>query len=244
MEPNETRTEEQPLRPSSTPWFAFLKPWLKGIELLALILTLGGIWLFGLITDELVLDGPQQIDEQILLALREPDNPADPIGPKWVEEMVRDFTAFGSTGVALFITAGVLGYFLLQRNFSLAWLLLLTIGGSLLLTYLLKAGFNRPRPELVSHIMFASTASFPSGHSSLAATTYLMLGALIASLQDARRFKVYVMFFAVLLVFLVGFSRVYLGVHWPSDVLGGWILGAVWVLIVLQVAHWWQRQHQ
>jgi undecaprenyl-diphosphatase len=225
-------------------WFEPLRAWLKRIEisiLLTLTLTLGSIWLFVLIADELVLDGPQRIDEQILLALREPDDSANPIGPKWVEETVRDFTAFGSTGIVLFIMAGVLGCFLLQRNFSLAWLLLLTIGGSLLLTYLLKAGFDRPRPELVPHIMFASTASFPSGHSSVAATTYLMLGTLIARMQDARRFKAYIMGFAVLLVFLVGFSRVYLGVHWPSDVLGGWILGAVWVLTVLQGARWWQR---
>lgn len=212
--------------------------------LLFLALIVGGIWLFGVIADELVAEGPRPFDEQILLIFREQDDLNDPIGPKWVEEALRDFTALGGTGILLFITVGVVGYFLLRHNYRLAGLILLAVLGSFLLTYLLKAGYDRPRPELVPQITFVSAASFPSGHSSIAAATYLTLGALIARLQDQRRFKLYVMACAVVLVLLIGISRIYLGVHWPTDVLAGWILGAVWAMAVLLLAHWWKQRHR
>lgn len=224
-----------------------IRRWTGGTEtsaLLLLVILASGIWLFGLIATGLIKEEPGEFDEQILLLFREPDDKADPIGPHWVEETVRDFTALGGTGIILFIMVGLVGFYLLRQNYQLASLILLAVLGSFLLTYTLKAGFNRPRPELVPQITFVSAASFPSGHSSIAATTYLTLGALIARSQEQRRAKLYIMAFAILLVLLIGFSRIYLGVHWPSDVLAGWVLGAVWAIVVLLAARWWQERHQ
>ena len=94
----------------------------------------------------------------------------------------------------------------------------------------LKQFYDRPRPDLVPHGSYVYSASFPSGHSTLAAATFLTLATVIASLEPRRATKALTYVVAVALTIMVGFSRVYLGVHWPSDVLGGWCLGAAWAL--------------
>ena len=226
-------------------WQTLIRRWLGMVELrvlLPLLLVVGGIWFFTVIADKVVGEEAGRLDTALILALREPGDTRDPIGPVWVEEMVRDFTAFGSTGPLLFLTFAVAGYFLLHRDYHMAALVLLTVLGAFALTLLLKQGFERPRPDLVPRVTYVNTASFPSGHSSISAATYLTLGALVARLQPARRLKIFVMAVAALLAFLVGFSRVYLGVHWPSDVLGGWTVGVVWAMVALLLSRWWRTR--
>lgn len=228
-------------------WRTLVQRWLDEVELrllLTLALLVGGVLLFAWIADEATETGPHSFDRTLLLALREPDNLSDPIGPAWMEEAVRDFTAFGSTMPLLFLTFAITGYFLLHRNYHMAVLMLATVFGGFLLTLLLKQSFARARPDLVPRATYVYTTSFPSGHSSIAAATYLTLGALVARLQPDRRLKLYVMGVAVLLTFLVGFSRVYLGVHWPTDVLGGWVIGAVWAMVALFLSRWWLKRGQ
>jgi undecaprenyl-diphosphatase len=110
----------------------------------------------------------------------------------------------------------------------------LIMGGTVLLanasSELLKMAYGRPRPDLVPHGSYVYSASFPSGHSTLSAATFFTLAMLIASLERHRGTKVLAYVLAGLLVLSIGFSRVYLGVHWPSDVLAGWSLGAAWGL--------------
>jgi undecaprenyl-diphosphatase len=124
---------------------------------------------------------------------------------------------------------------------------LLVIGavcGGMMLSTALKMGFERPRPDLVPHATRVYTASFPSGHAMLSATAYLTLGALLARVEKLRRIKAFFLGLAVCLTLLIGISRVYLGVHWPSDVLAGWADGAAWASLCWFAALQLQRRGQ
>jgi undecaprenyl-diphosphatase len=199
--------------------------------LLVLALLAGGLWGFIELADEVLEGETHAIDEAILVALRMPGDFSDPLGPGWLEEMMRDFTALGGTGVLTLLTLAVIGFLLVARAPRAALAVALAIGGGILLSTLLKSGFDRPRPDLVPHGSIVYTASFPSGHSMMSATVYLTLAALVSRVLRRRRLRFYLVGVAVLLTLLVGFSRVYLGVHWPTDVLAGWTLGATWALL-------------
>jgi undecaprenyl-diphosphatase len=190
------------------------------------------IWTF-LKLAALAQSEPHGFDTRLILALRNPADPSDPIGPGWMEEMVRDFSALGSTGVLIFLALAVVGYLVMAGMRHAAWLVAASISSGLIFSHLLKWMFERPRPDLVPHATEVYTSSFPSGHAMMSALVYLTLGALLARLHSARRVKLYVLNLAILLTGFVGISRVYLGVHWPTDVLAGWSIGAAWALI------WW-----
>lgn len=211
-------------------------------SLLLLALVLGSIWVFAMLANEVVEGETHAFDEKVLLAMRNPADRTDPLGPHWAEELGRDFTALGGVGVLTLITMSAAGFLVLQRKLGAALLVLVAIGGGLLLSTLLKLGFDRPRPDLVPHGSYVYTASFPSGHSMLSAATYLTLGALLARVQPRRRLKAYLLMLATLLTLLVGISRIYLGVHWPTDVLAGWTAGAAWALLCWLVARWLQQR--
>ncbi len=211
-------------------------------RLIWLAVVLIGIWGFVELAEEVMEGDTRALDEMLLLALRNPADVSDPIGPKWMEELMRDFTALGGYGLLTIWTVAVVGYLLLQRRAKTALLVIIAIGGGMLLNTFLKIGFDRPRPDLVSHETMVYTASFPSGHSMLSAIVYLTLGALLVRTQPERRLKAYIFVFTVLLTLLVGFSRVYLGVHWPTDVLAGWAAGATWALIFWIVMRRLQQQ--
>jgi undecaprenyl-diphosphatase len=177
-------------------------------------------------------------DTAILLAFRNPAEPADPIGPRWVEQAVRDLTSLGSTVVLTLVTLAAVGYLLIERKSRLAIFVVLAIGSGTLLSTLLKLGFDRPRPDLVAHGVDVWSASFPSGHALMSAVTYLTLGALLAHAQSRPRVKLYFLGMAVLISLIVGVTRIYLGVHWPTDVLAGWSVGAAWALCCWLLSIW------
>ncbi len=174
---------------------------------------------------------PHAFDADILLSLRVPGHPDMPVGPHWMQGAMRDVTSLGSTATLMLVTAAVAGYFLVRRQPKTALFMLVAVVGGQIIGALLKFGIERPRPELVSHLMHESSYSFPSGHAMMAAVTYLTLGSLAARALKERASRIYVLSLAVATTLLIGASRIYLGVHWSSDVLGGWCAGFAWALL-------------
>jgi undecaprenyl-diphosphatase len=216
----------------------------KNLRALAfLALGAGCLWAFIELADEVIEGATHEIDRRILLALRVTSDLSDPIGPPWLEEMVRDFSALGGTGVLVLTTLTVAGFLVLANLPRAALAMLIAIGSGVIVSMLLKAGFDRPRPELVAHGAIVSSASFPSGHSMMSAVVYLTLGSLLTRVVSGARLRIYIIATAVLLTLLVGASRVYLGVHWPTDVLAGWLVGALWALVAAVVMLRLQLQH-
>jgi undecaprenyl-diphosphatase len=198
------------------------------VVLLGLLAIVAGTWLFIELADEVQEGTTQSLDEAIIQRLRNPDDPTRPIGPAWTGEVARDMTALGGVGVLLLITAAVSGYLWLDgRRAAMGFVLAATFGG-VAVGMLLKASFSRPRPDVVPHLSDVYTSSFPSGHSMMSAVVYLTLGALLTRLVARRRLKLYFLAVAALLTGLVGVSRVFMGVHYPTDVLAGWSAGLVW----------------
>ncbi len=155
----------------------------------AALLALGTLAFLG-IADEVMEGDALQLDQHVLLALRVSGNADDPIGPR-VEEIFRDFTGLGGVGVLGLLTAATLGYVMLMGQRRTALYLAVAIVGGLLVSVALKAGFHRPRPDLVSHGAMVYTSSFPSGHSMLSAIVYLTGGAMLAMLHRRRAVRVY-----------------------------------------------------
>lgn len=204
--------------------------------LLAGLILAGGLWGFIEMMEVARDTTPHTFDTSIMLAFREAGDPDNPIGPPWFEAAVRDITSLGSMIVLVMITAATIVYLLMIRDWRDALFVLVSVGGGQILSSALKLGIDRPRPDLVSHLVDVQTLSFPSGHAMLSAITYLTLGSLLSRIVPGIATKIYVLSIAVLLTLLVGISRIYLGVHWPSDVLAGWCAGFVWATLCWVIA--------
>ena len=206
---------------------------LRGVELRFLLL-LGGlaalVWGFLSIGGEMAEGDTLAFDQRLLLGLRVPGDPADPIGPRAFEEAMRDVTALGGFTVLTLVTLVATLAFAMHRRWTHAGVMAGTILLAQACSRLLKNVYDRPRPDLAPHLVEVYSGSFPSGHAMLSAATYLTLAALIAHLEVTRRARVLIFVLALLLMAAIGFSRVYLGVHWPSDVAAGWCVGAAWAL--------------
>lgn len=221
-----------------------LLAWLGSHELgvlLAVVGIAGGIWAFALIADEVLEGGTQAIDRKLLLSMRRPGD-LSPIGPPAVQESARDVTALGGVVVLGLLTMVVGGFLALDGKTRMALFVCGSVASGLIAATILKDLFHRARPDIVPHAVYVATSSFPSGHSMMSAITYLTLGALLARSHEQRRLKAYFMLLAVFLTLIVGVSRVYLGVHWPTDVLAGWTAGAVWATLCWLAARGLQRR--
>jgi undecaprenyl-diphosphatase len=175
-----------------------------------------------------------------MLALRRSAESPVPIGPAWLQEAARDLTSLGSVVVLMTITIAVAGFLFLDRKPGVAWLTLIAVVGGLGLNNLLKIAFARPRPDVITSTARVFTTSFPSGHATLSAITYLTIGALLARTYPSFALSLCFMSLATVLTALVGMSRIYLGVHHPTDVLAGWCIGAAWAIGCWAVMAWFQ----
>jgi undecaprenyl-diphosphatase len=195
------------------------------------MLAAGALWL--------LVEIPFDLDSRILLALR---TGSDPIGPRWFEEIARDITALGSFVVLALLVAASVVFLLMARQRRDAWTMLAASVGGIGVMYVLKFLLSRARPDALLHVVYVNTPSFPSGHTMMSTVTYLTLGAFMARELRSRSLKGFVMFLAATVSVLVGLSRVYLGIHWPSDVLAGWSFGAGWALLCWSAAEEFEKR--
>ncbi len=214
---------EAPPTSRRLPW-----PILAGAGLALFLLTL--LW----IGHELVEGDGATIDRAIMLAMRVPGHPLQPIGPAWLPSAVRDVTALGSTTVLSFIVLVAATFLGLAGRLRTA---LLVVSASLLgsiAVETIRSFIARPRPQLTGQLMEVNSHSFPSGHAAISAIVYLTLATLLFPVLPDRRIRAFVLVVALTLTTAIGLSRLYLGVHWPSDVLAGWAFGGVWAML------WWR----
>lgn len=246
--PSDETSSRTWLRRMSNPFTRFIQSemvWIGRHEatvLSVLLMIVLAILTFVTIADKVFEGKTQPFDEWAVRAFRRADDPARPIGARWTMEVGRDLTALGGVAVLTLLTFTVSGFLWIQGKSHAMWLILAsTIGGVVVMT-LLKHIYQRERPDLVPHLTTALLTSFPSGHSMLSAVVFLTLGVLLAQFVPGRAVKAYCLLVALMLTFLVGVSRVYLGVHYPTDVLAGWAAGLAWALICWLVARFLQRR--
>jgi undecaprenyl-diphosphatase len=208
----------------------------------AILVVVGGALAFLSVADEVTDGHTKNFDEGLMLMLRHPGDITRPIGPHWLKLAAADLTALGSVVVLTLIVLVVLGLFAAQRRWREAALLFCACGTGLLLVDILKVVFGRERPPIAMHAVEVGNASFPSGHAMLSAIVYLSLATLLAHFADRRRERAYALAAGIFVTLAVGASRVYLGVHWPTDVMAGWALGAAWAMLWWLIA--WIFEHQ
>jgi undecaprenyl-diphosphatase len=228
---------------ASTRAFRLAVRWLTGQEagvLLAALAIVLALLAFSKTAGEMREGDLREFDDGVLRMMRSADDPSVPVGPAWLVQVAIDVTALGGTGVLAIILLIVVGYLALEGRYDAIALIVVATAGGGLLSEVLKWWFARKRPEIVPHLVNVGSASFPSGHSLLAVVTYLTLGALLARFVRRRRSRTYCIVVSLLLALLIGLSRVYLGVHYPTDVLAGWSAGLAWALPCWLVARYLQ----
>jgi undecaprenyl-diphosphatase len=202
-----------------------------GVHPLIALLCVSGALMFAMLTLRIAQGKGLHLDSDILFALRTPGDLAKPIGPPWLLQSAIDLSALGGFTFIWLFTAATAGYLALVKRWAALGVFLAAIVGASVLDALFKFSIHRSRPMVVPHLAEVSNASFPSGHAMISAATYLTVGALLAHTQRSRAVRIYLLSLAVTLSILIGLSRLYLGVHWPSDVLAGWAFGSAWALL-------------
>jgi undecaprenyl-diphosphatase len=200
------------------------------------------IWGFLALASEVMEGDTKTLDTRILVSLRQADDPSRPIGPAWVESALLDLTAIGGPTVLALVVLAVVGFLALQTRYRTALVVLITSASGEVANIAIKNAFMRPRPTVVPHLREAFSTSFPSGHAMESAIIYLTLGAMLMRLAERRITKLYCMGMAIFVTFLVGMSRVYLGVHYPTDMLGGWIFGFMWASLCWLVSQRFEEE--
>ncbi|GAA0383316.1 phosphatase PAP2 family protein [Brevundimonas terrae] len=204
-----------------------------------------GLALFAGVADG-VADGDDQSFDWAVLRWTRPyaDAPDRPIGPWWLHEAAIDITSLGGISVLAIFALMAVGFLLIHGKKLSAFLMVLGLAGGVLLSEGLKALFDRPRPPAAYQVVETLNASFPSGHALLATVFYLSVGVMLTRAFPRTRMKAYALGWAVVLVLLIGLTRIYLGAHWASDVAAGWGIGAFWAMLLWLFAYAMERRQR
>ena len=206
---------------------------IEGRLLLVALAMSGAVWAFAGLWDAVEDQHTGGFDRAILLAFRRPGHPELLAGPRWLQECARDVTALGGFTVLTLISLMTVAVLAMQRRRLQAFIFAATVVLAQALAAIIKLIADRPRPDLVSHFDLVYSSSFPSGHSTMAPVVYLTLAVILAAGEPRREVRALMFGCAVAVIVAVGLSRVYLGVHWPTDVLAGWVLGAAIALVAM-----------
>jgi undecaprenyl-diphosphatase len=221
----------------------FAKHRVESRILLVFLTVAGGLLLLGKAASEVIEGDTLAFDRAVLLFLRQSSDPAMPIGPMWLRQVMIDVTALGSVAVLTIITTIAAGYLVAAKKPALAAFAAGAVVGGALISTLLKFTYARTRPDIVAHLVGTDSASFPSGHAMNSAVTYLTLAVLLARAEKSATVRRYLVSMAIGLTLVIGFSRLYLGVHWPTDVAAGWIVGGLWAACCSLLAKRLQSSH-
>lgn len=217
----------------------------KEIKILLVLLTLFLSLFVFINVGILVTNGTtRQFDESIIKYFRVEGNNSEPVGPAFLTESMRDITSLGGETVITIITIFVVGFLFLQKRYDAMWLVLVATIGGALISIGLKEFYGRERPDISYRLINVTPLSFPSGHSMMSAIVYLTQAAIIARIQKNKKIRIYILSAALFLTFIIGVSRVYLGVHYPTDVIGGWTIGLAWASFCWFIAWYLQRRNK
>lgn len=204
-----------------------------------------GLALFVTIAEGIVGGQQQRVDWAVLRWLRpNPALPSEPNGPWWLTEAAMDITALGGIAVLVIFAAMAVGFLLIRGKKLSALLTVVGLAGGVCLSEGLKAVFDRPRPPSEYQLVETLNASFPSGHALMATVFYLSVGVMLTRAFPMRQMRAYALFWAVVLVLLIGLTRIYLGAHWASDVIAGWGIGAFWAMLLWLFAYAIERRQK
>ena len=208
---------------------------IEGRLLLVALALSGAVWAFAGLWDAVEDQHTGGFDRAVLLALRVPGHPELLAGPRWLQECARDLTALGGFTVLTLVSLVAVAVLAMQRRRLQALIFALTVVLGQALAGVIKLIADRPRPDIAAHFDLVYSSSFPSGHSTMAPVVYLTLAVILDASEPRKDVRVLMFACAVAVVIAVGLSRVYLGVHWPTDVLAGWVLGAAIALVAMTV---------
>lgn len=221
-----------------------IKGRLQNVEIKVLItalLVIFSLWIFFVVANAVSAGTTQKLDIRIIEYFR---NSADnsPAGPTWLPDAMKEITSLGGGTILTIISLVVFFYLRIQKKYHEFYLMLAAVIGGTIISFGLKEMFGRERPDAVFRLVDVASLSFPSGHSMMSAVVYLTLAVLVSRIQKQRKLKIYIIAVAIFLTFIIGMSRVYLGVHYPTDVIGGWTIGIVWAALCWIIVNYTEKR--
>jgi undecaprenyl-diphosphatase len=186
--------------------------------------------------DGLGVFGAERLETLLIRSLRSLGNPDRMIGPPIVEESMRDFSALGGYAVLIMVSICFSIFALVELSRETFRFFVVTVVGGFFLNVLLKSLVQRDRPAIVPHLsLVEGSTSFPSAHATMSVVVFVTIGLVLSTRTRDRHLQRLFSIFPVWLSFVIGVSRVCMGVHYPTDILGGWALGLLWTWAAFRV---------